>query len=48
MNGITYHTHVKPLSLKMAEKRRLNIRLKRKQIEKNISNKVKEQNANRQ
>jgi peptide deformylase len=48
MNGITYHTHVKPLSLKMAEKRRLNVRLKRKQVEKNISNKVKEQNANRQ
>jgi peptide deformylase len=47
MNGITYHSHVKPLSLKMAEKRRVNIKLKRRQVEKLISNKMKEQtNAN--
>ena len=49
MNGITYHTHVKPLSLKMAEKRRVSIKLKRKQLEKVISKKAKEQtNANGQ
>jgi peptide deformylase len=48
MNGIVYHTYVKPLSLKMAEKRRVGLKLKRKQIEKHIAKKVKEQeNANR-
>jgi len=49
MNGITYDSHVKPLALRMAQKKRLNIKLKRKQVEKTLSKKVKEEtNGNRQ
>lgn len=42
MNGIVYTSHVKPLSLQMATKRRSKLKDKRKRIEKQMIKKVKE------